>query len=261
MTPREAASAEEVLDAARSFAVEAGRATLRHFGHVVAPRSKADGTPVTRADREAEQLLRKRIEERFPSHGIVGEEFGEHRPDAAVRWILDPIDGTRSFMKGVPLYGVMVGVEFDGEPQVAVIRFPALDETVAAARGLGCTWNDAPASVSEVSRVEEAVVLTTDPRTAPTVPGWGALSEKAAIVRSWGDCYGHCLVATGRAEAMVDPELALWDASPLLPIVTEAGGRFTDLRGRATVRGGSGLSTNGILHEEALEVLRGPPAE
>lgn len=248
---------DDVLDAAREFAVEAGGITLRHFGHVLESRDKADGTPVTRADREAERLMRERIQEGFPSHGIVGEEFGEEKPGARIRWILDPIDGTRSFMRGVPLYGVMIGVEVDGEPRVGVIHFPALDETVSACLGLGCSWNGAAASVSGVDRLSDAAVLTTDPRTAPTLSGWEALRDEAGLVRTWGDCYGHCLVATGRAEAMVDPELALWDAAPLLPIVAEAGGRFTDLEGRSSVQGGSGLSTNGRLHRDVLEILQG----
>ena len=250
----------ELLEAAESAARAAGEITLRYFGDVLDAEEKSDGTPVTRADREAEALLRERIEGRFPDHGILGEEFGETRPDAHVRWILDPIDGTRSFMQGVPLYGVMIGVEVEGEPRVGVVRFPALDETVAAATGLGCRWNGRTGAVSDVASVEEAVVLTTDEeriRSGSEAPGWPELSRRARIVRTWGDCYGHCLVATGRAEAMVDPVLATWDAAPLLPIVTEAGGTFTDLAGEATVHGGSGVSTNGVLHSKVLELLEG----
>lgn len=249
----------ELLEAAESFAREAGQVTLRYFGQVLDAESKADGTPVTRADREAEELLRRRIEDRFPSHGILGEELGETRPEARVRWILDPIDGTRSFMQGVPLYGVLIGVEVDGAPEVGVLHFPALDETVAAATGLGCRWSGRPASVSGVERIEEAVVLTTDVERileGPVGAGWRRLGRRARLARTWGDCYGHCLVATGRAEAMVDPVLADWDAAPLLTVVREAGGTFTDLSGEETVRGGSGVSTNGRLHAEVLEILR-----
>lgn len=249
-----------LLESAESFAREAGRATLRHYGDVLESESKRDGTPVTRADREAERLLRERIEERFPSHGILGEEFGETRAGASVQWILDPIDGTRSFMHGVPLYGVLVGVEVDGRPEVGLVHFPALDETVAAGRGLGCRWNGRPARVSDADTIEESVVLTTDVErilSGPAAEGWRSLGRRAALSRTWGDCYGHCLVATGRAEVMVDPVLAPWDAAPLLTVVTEAGGRFTDLSGAATVRGGSGVSTNGKLHEAVLELLGG----
>lgn len=248
----------ELREAAESFGREAGEVTLRYFGEPVRADAKADGTPVTRADREAEELLRERIRERFPDHGILGEEFGEERPDAKIRWILDPIDGTRSFMRGVPLYGVLIGVEVEGEPVVGVTHFPALRETVSAARGLGCTWNRAPCSVSRTESLEDALVLTTDVErilSRPQGTGWRILQQRAAFSRSWGDCYGHALVATGRAEVMVDPVLSAWDASPFLTILTEAGGRFTSLDGTETIHGGSGVSSNGRLHDGVLELL------
>lgn len=257
------ASKEELtplLDAAETFAREAGALTLRHFGSRLEYEDKADGTPVTRADRDAERLLRDRISGRFPDHGILGEEEGEVRPGAPVRWIIDPIDGTKAFMRGVPLFGVLVGVEVEDEAVVGVAHFPALGETVTAARGLGCRQNGRRCHVSPVDAVERALVLTTDPArvlTDPTGPGWRRLRREAALCRTWGDCYGHILVATGRAEIMVDPVLSSWDAAPLLPILTEAGGRFTDLSGRATVHGGSGVSSNGVLHQRVLEMLAG----
>lgn len=267
-----------LLDLAVSLAEEAGRVTLEHFGEALDPEIKSDGSPVTVADRDAEALLRERILAAHPTHGILGEEFGETNPDSPIRWILDPIDGTRSFVHGVPFYGVLVGIEIDGEPEVGVAHFPAMDETVAAARDLGCRWkrgNAEPvrdgrtsnairttseARVSEVSRLSDAVVLTTDEeatRSSPVADGWRDLSARASFSRTWGDCYGHCLVATGRAEVMLDPELNPWDAAPLLPIVTEAGGRFTDLSGAPTIHGGNGISTNGKLHDEILRILTG----
>lgn len=251
---------EALLEAAESFAREAGAVTLRYFGPRLSHEAKPDGTPVTRADREAEALLRKRITRRFPDHGILGEEEGEVRPGASVRWIVDPIDGTRAFMRGVPLFGVLVGVEMEGEAVVGVAHFPALGETVTAARGLGCRRNGRPCRVSDVPGLDRALVLTTDPERVldeATGPGWPRLQREAALSRTWGDCWGHVLVATGRAEVMVDPVLSPWDAAPLLPILTEAGGRFTDLSGRPTVHGGSGVSTNGLLHEQVLAALAG----
>lgn len=248
----------QLLDAARRFSQEAGAVTLRYFGSQVAWEAKADGSPVTRADRESEQLLRERIRDAFPGHGILGEEFGEERPDAPVRWILDPIDGTRSFMRGVPLYGVLIGVELRGDPVVGVAHFPALQETVWAGRGLGCRWNGEPCRVSETSSLDDALLLTTDLErilSGPNGAGWRTLQKRSQLTRTWGDCYGHALVATGRAEAMIDPVLSLWDSAPLLTILTEAGGRFTDLSGEATIHGGSGVSTNGLLHGEVLAHL------
>ena len=248
----------ELLDFATEVATEAGRVTLAYFGGVVGHETKGDETPVTAADREAEALIRRRIEARYPTHSILGEEFGESNPGARVRWILDPIDATRSFMRGVPLYGVLIGVEIEGESAVGVAHFPPLRETVAAGRKLGCSWNGAPCRVSGVSRIDDAVICTTDVErilSRPEGEGWRELQRRAAFSRTWGDCYGHMLVATGRIEAQVDPVMAPWDAGPFLTIVTEAGGRFTTLSGEETVHGGSGVSSNGVLHGTVLAAL------
>lgn len=249
----------DVLETATAFAREAGDVTLRYFGGLVDAEAKGDGSPVTLADREAESLLRTRIEERWPEHGILGEEFGTTREDAAIRWILDPIDGTRSFMRGVPLYGVLIGVEGPDGPFVGVAHFPALNETVAAGEGLGCRWNGNPCAVSDIEELDWSLVLTTDAErilSRPQGPGFRSLMRGSSFSRTWGDCYGHILVATGRAEVMVDPVLSSWDAGPLLTILTEAGGRFTDLGGRRTIHGGSGISSNGRIHDLVLEALR-----
>jgi histidinol phosphatase-like enzyme (inositol monophosphatase family) len=250
----------ELLEFAIQIAHEAGALTLRHFGGLVDHRAKEDGSPVTVADREAEELLRRRVGERFPGHAILGEEMGASSEDARVRWILDPIDATRSFMRGVPLYGVLIGIEIEGLPSVGVCHFPPLQETVAAGLGLGCSWNGAPCHVSGVQRIEDALILTTDLESILSREegeGWRRLQRRAALARTWGDCYGHALVATGRAEVMVDPIVQPWDAAPFLTILTEAGGRFTTREGEATIHGGSGVSTNGVLHDEVLKELSG----
>ena len=258
--PAESLDLRAIVEAAESYARMAGQITLDYFGDRVHSAAKSDGTPVTEADREAELALRGSIRERFPDHGILGEEFGETNPDARVRWILDPIDGTRSFMRGVPLYGVLIGVEADGEPIVGVAHFPALDETVAAGRGLGCSWNGSPAQVSKTTRIEDALLLTTDPETireSPIAQGYLSLQARARYARTWGDCYGHVLVATGRADIMVDPILNAWDAAPLRTIVEEAGGTYTTVDGNPSIHGGSGVSTNGSLHAAVLDALSG----
>ena len=248
----------ELLDIALDVARRAGKITLEHFQTDLAVDTKEDRTVVTIADRSAERLARDLIEERFPDDGIVGEEFGSSRPEAARRWLLDPIDGTLSFIHGVPLYGVLIAVEEGDDATVGVLHFPALDETVYAARGEGCWWNGRPATVSSVDRVEEALVLTTraeelEERGHST--GWDELRARAGLVRTWGDCYGHALVATGRAEAMLDPILARWDAAALLPVVEEAGGSYTDWAGRSDHTSGSGISTNAALASEVRGIL------
>ena len=248
----------ELVEAAEAWALEAGRLVLGYFGGRLAHEDKLDGTPVTVADRRAEQLLRERIGTRFPHHAVLGEEYGESNPGARVRWILDPVDATRAFMLGVPLFGVLIGIEVAGEPVVGVVNFPALGEIVAAARGRGCRWNGEPCRVSPTDRIEDALVLTTDVECIlgrPEGRGYRRLQQRASFSRTWGDCYGHCLVATGRAEVMVDPIMASWDAGPFPTIVSEAGGRFTSLRGAVSMHDSSGISTNGRLHEEVLREL------
>jgi len=257
---RRLAEVRELLEFATALATEAGALTLRYFGGIVDHDAKGDGSPVTVADREAEQLIRGKVEARYPDHAILGEEYGESNEGSRVRWILDPIDGTRTFMRGVPLYGVLIGIDIEGESAVGVAHFPPLAETVAAGAGLGCTWNGEPCRVSGVDRLEDAVVCTTDVErllSRPEGAGWRRLQQRAAFSRTWGDCYGHALVATGRIEVQVDPVMAPWDAGPFLTIVTEAGGRFTTLSGEATVHGGSGVSSNGVLHGEVLGELGG----
>ena len=245
---------------AEELALEAGAVTLEYFGATVDYEEKGDGSPVTIADQKAEQLIRTRLETLHPDHSILGEEYGESNPGARVRWILDPIDGTRSFMRGVPLYGVLIGVEIEGESAVGVAHYPPLDEILSAGVGLGCTWNGNPCQVSSVRTVAESVICTTDVERllgGPHADGWRTLQQRCSFSRTWGDCYGHALVATGRIEAQVDPIMAPWDAGPFLTITTEAGGRFTTVQGDSTVHGGSGISTNGHIHDDVLETLRG----
>lgn len=260
MTDASMTEIRHLLTLATGLAREAGALTLRYFGGVVDHDAKGDGSPVTVADREAEALIRKEVEARHPEHSILGEEYGESNEGARVRWILDPIDATRSFMRGVPLYGVLIGIEIEGEAAVGVAHYPPLEETVAAGRGLGCTWNGEPCRVSGVDELNRAVVCTTDVErilSRPEGAGWRRLQQRSAFSRTWGDCYGHALVATGRVEVQVDPIMKPWDAGPFLTIVTEAGGRFTTLEGEATLHGGSGVSSNALLHKEVLRELTG----
>ena len=236
-----------LLEFAVDLAVRAGRSTLAHFQAGPEVELKSDASPVTLADRQAERILRDRIAEHFPADGIVGEEFGTTRPDAHRRWILDPIDGTRSFIRGVPLYGTLVAVEEAGEPVVGVIHLPALHETVFAASGEGCWWNGRRARVSAVASLEDAVVLTSDVW-AMTTQGraatWNRICETVRMTRTWGDCYGYALVATGRAEVMLDPLLSIWDAAAMKPIIQEAGGVVTDFTGRPRHDAGHLIATN-----------------
>jgi histidinol phosphatase-like enzyme (inositol monophosphatase family) len=247
------------LDFAMDAAWQAGQLTLAHFQTGVAVERKGDDSPVTVADRGAEQLLRRLIEGRFPGHAVVGEEYGESERDSTYRWIIDPIDGTQSFIRGVPLYGVLIGLEIAGEVAVGVSHFPGLGEMVAAARGEGCRWNGRPAHVSDVSRLDQALLVFSDWAGFAghgRAEAWARLCQATRTLRGWGDCYGHCLVATGRAEVMLDPIMSAWDCAALLPILQEAGGTFTDWQGQATIYGQEAVSTNGALFDQVMEIVR-----
>lgn len=243
------------LEAARI----AGERAMKRFRAGVRVEFKPDGSPVTAADREAEGEARDWIEGRFPADGIVGEELGTERPQAARRWLVDPIDGTKSFVRGVPLWGSLVAVAEGDRVLAGAAYFPAVGELLSAGAGVGCFRNGEPCRVSEVSELGQAAVLATDAHTrdAARQAGWSRLAAAAAIARTWGDCYGHMLVATGRAEVMLDPVLADWDAAAIRCIVEEAGGVFTDWGGARTAFGGSAVSTNGTLAEAARAVLGG----
>jgi histidinol phosphatase-like enzyme (inositol monophosphatase family) len=220
---------------------------------------KADNSFVTAADREAEEYLRTQIGKDFPDDAILGEEEGEKPGRSNRRWILDPIDGTYSFVHGVPLYGVLIGLEIDSEAVLGVVNLPALSEMICAARGLGCFWNDAPACVSATESLSEALLLSTDFGSCDE-HGFGRaveiLQRQVNARRTWGDVYGHVLVATGRADIMLDPIMNVWDCAPLLPIVEEAGGTFTDWRGQRTINGGNAISTNGKLFDSVMATIR-----
>jgi histidinol phosphatase-like enzyme (inositol monophosphatase family) len=247
-----------LMEAAAEVAKRAGRVANRHFGKRVQVERKSDGSPVTIADRAAETEARMWIAQRFPSDAVIGEEFGGDDREAARRWIIDPIDGTKSFIRGVPLWGTLVGIVQNEEVLAGAAYFPALDEMLCAAIGLGCWWNGTRAQVSSTRLVAEATVLTTSEKftAAPERrAGWTRLVNAASMARSWGDCYGYLLVATGRADVMCDGSLAAWDAAALLPAVTEAGGVFTDWSGRRTAFGKSAIATNEALAAEARQLL------
>ncbi len=260
---------ESRYEDAQTWAREAGRITLKHFqAESLHVDRKGDDSPVTAGDRDSETHLREKILAKYPQDSIVGEEYGEHQGGSDYRWILDPIDGTKSFVQGVPLYGTLVGVERDGRPEIGVIEIPGLDERVYAMRGSGawrqCGRGEAKrAAVSGTSELSKAVFVTTETcsfgdRGAEAV--YRELDSRVRLTRTWGDCYGYLLVAVGRADIMVDPALNVWDAAAIAPILEEAGGAFVDWRGEATIRGGDGIGANRRLIDQVLQLTRSFPA-
>lgn len=262
MTPDDLLARQALaLDAAR----EAGEITLGYFQRGnFSVEIKPDASPVTIADRQAEEHLRQRIAAAFPRDAILGEELPERPGTSGFRWILDPIDGTKSFISGVPLYGTLIGVEHSGRSAVGVIRIPALDECVYASAGQGA-WHVAagaaptPARVSAKDRLAAGLFCTSAVRTFDATGRRAAYEQLEAacwLTRTWGDCYGYLLVATGRAEVMVDPQMHVWDCAALQPILEEAGGTFTDFAGTPTIHAGEAVATNGRVLAEVLAITR-----
>jgi histidinol phosphatase-like enzyme (inositol monophosphatase family) len=247
-----------LLQAVSEIANVAGRVALSHFGGALSVEHKSDGSPVTIADRAAEQAAHDWVDARFPEDGIAGEELDALRPTARRQWLIDPIDGTKTFVRGVPLWGTLVAVCEGRDVLAGAAFFPALDELVVAERGAGAWWNGARCHVSSVASMANALVVATDCRFSAVPerkPDWDRLAARSAMSRSWGDCYGYLLVATGRAEVMVDPVLADWDAAALLPVIVEAGGTFTDWSGRSWAFGKSAVATNAALSADARTLL------
>lgn len=252
------------------LAVEASNTTLKYFRtDRFSVEKKRDKSPVTEADKETESVVRKLILDNFPGDSVIGEEMGNVTGSTEFEWIVDPIDGTKSFISGVPLYSTLVGMTFRGEPTIGVIAIPALREIVIAAKGLGAWYgmvdlqnNPLPMTRAQVSRqssLEDGLLVTSQAdnfshRSASAA--YSKLEATAYVTRTWGDGYGYLLVATGRAEVMVDPIVNPWDVAAVAPVIEEAGGRFSSWDGRYDIRAGHCVGSNGLVHEAVLTELR-----
>jgi len=229
------------------------------FGHRgLAVESKADRTPVTAADRGAEELMRTQIKQRFPDHGIIGEEYGSERADAEFVWVLDPIDGTKSFITGVPLWGTLIGLLHHGQPILGCIHQPTLGQLVLG-DGQTTTLNGRPTRVRACGRLADATLLTSDTRNLAQHQDGAAcdrLVAQAKLYRTWGDCYGYLLVATGFADAMLDPIMNPWDIAALVPVIRGAGGVITDWHGGAPYPAQSTIAAGPELHGQILTTLK-----
>ena len=250
----------EFMDFAVESAYLAGRLTLGYFRSGLKTEYKGDQSPVTVADREAEQLIRSRITETYPNHAIVGEEFGEAGEPGGYRWFIDPIDGTKSFIRGVPLYGVLVGLEKEGRIIAGASYFPALDEMIYAGEGMGCYWNGRRCSVSDTQTLADAFLGCTDPgafRKYGLDEAWNRMMDATYYRVGWSDAYGHALVATGRLDIMMDPKMSPWDCGPFPVILREAGGYFGDWNGQESHLASPIVSTSNHLLESVLSSLKG----
>lgn len=244
-----AAAMNPDLELALRLADAADAITTRHFrSTTLAVRTKIDMTPVSEADEAVERAIRKVLASERPDDGIVGEELGVSG-SASRRWILDPIDATKNYVRGIPIYATLIALEENGRVTAGVVSAPALGRRWWASAGGGAFCNGQPIHASRIATLAEAQIdaehgLASD------------LARRCGRIRNYGDFWGHMLVAEGAIEIMLDPVVSLWDVAPIEIIVNESGGRFTDFRGNATPAGGSGVSTNGLLHETVLEALR-----
>ena len=225
----------------------------------LAVETKSDQSPVTAADRGAEELMRSRIAKKFPAHGIIGEEFGSERADAEFAWVLDPIDGTKSFITGVPLWGTLIALLHRGQPVLGCIHQPVLRQLMLG-DGATTTLNGRPIRCRATTRLEDATLLYSDPLNPAKYQNgaaFDALTRRAKLVRTWGDCYGYLLVASGQADAMLDPIMNPWDIAALVPILRGAGGVITDWRGGAAYPAESTIAAaTPALHAQMIAALK-----
>lgn len=248
----------------RSFltdlAVESGDFIRSFYGRSdLAVETKGDTSPVTAADRGAELLLRRRIADRFPDHGIIGEEYGNERAEAEFTWVLDPIDGTKSFISAVPLWGTLIALLHRGQPVLGCIHQPILGQLLLG-DGVSATLNGAPVRCRSTTQVEAATILTSDHLNLGRYqngPACDRLLGRARLARTWGDCYGYLLLACGQADVCLDPIMNPWDIAALIPVVRGAGGVITDWHGGAAYPAAHTVAAaTPVLHAAVVEALR-----
>ncbi len=258
---------QDTINLAEQMAAASAAIIMRYFRTQVAVDGKADGSPVTIADREAEAAMRALILERFPEHGIIGEEFGLHLPDAEYRWTLDPIDGTKNFVAGSFLFGTLIGLLRGTKPVLGVLHHPVTGHLLIGT-GAAAWLNGEPVRVRPCDRIEDAVMLAsthTSVARYADAAAYDALTRHARMYRTWGDCHGYFLLATGGADLMLDPVMMLWDVVPLIPIVEGAGGRITAWGGGPVLGDGalpdvtSAVATAGGIHDAVIRAIN--PAE
>jgi histidinol-phosphatase len=241
---------------------KAGRAALAFFDTGLAVEWKQDRSPVTLADREAEQLLRTTLKESFPHDGFLGEEFGDEPGTSGYRWIIDPIDGTRNYVRGIPIWGTLVGLEHKGEPIAGVVEAPALGQSWRALRGDGAHRGDRPIHVSNVADLGASTMFYTSLSyfaKAGRAEVLLDLVRRTQTQRGFGDFYGHVLVAQGSGDCMIEHGVHVWDVAAIQPIIEEAGGRFTDWDGNTTIHRPDVVISNGRLHDTIVRLLRPHP--
>ena len=250
---------DEYISFSKKLAIASGEVIKKYFRSEINIEMKEDRTPITIADREAEIVMRKMIQKQYPDHGIMGEEFEVVNPDEEFQWLLDPIDGTKNFVAGTSLFGTLISLLKGGKPILGVINNPISGDFLVG-DGFHTWLNDRLVKVRQCNVIEDAILLTTSHWSVwkhRDGPAFDRLSRRVKMYRTWGDCYGYFLVATGYADIMVDPAMHIWDIAPLIPIITGAGGMITDYYGKDPLRGKGSVATAGYLHQFVINALSG----
>lgn len=249
---------EDFIEAAIPIVEDASKIALSYFRQAILIETKENMTPVTVADKKTEEMLRAEFLNTFPGFGIIGEEFGEESKDAELVWTIDPIDGTLSFIRGIPLFGTLVGLLYRGEPVGGICVLPALGETYSSAKGSGSYCNGHQLHVSSVHTLKSAFISVGDVSWFERAGHANVLShlqEEAHYCRGYTDCFAHALVTRGALDAMVEPEIKIWDVAPLASLVEEAGGEYFDFEGKRTINSSSFITCSPFLKNDLMRIL------
>ena len=249
---------ERLLDFAIKTVKKSNAITLKYYNKKIKYRVKENLTPVTIADVKAENFIINKIKENYPKHSILAEEHGTAVNEAEFKWIIDPIDGTKNYMRKYPFWGTLLALEYEGEVVLGVISMPSVNEFIYAAKGKGCYYNNKKAKVSKIKSIKDSYLIHGGLDyilTEPYKNNFMNLVSQTYYNRGFGDCHGHSFILNGRAEMMIDPHVAPYDVASVKICVEESGGRFTDLKGNETIYGGNALVTNGRIHDAVLRVL------
>lgn len=252
---------DDILSAAIGAAKAAGEIALHYFRTNLTVETKADRTPVTRADRECEAKIVEILSARFPKYGFLGEELGERSGKINARWIIDPIDGTKNFIRGIPFFATLIALEEAGEVTAGVVYAPAINDLLYAQKGQGAFANGQRVHVSGVADLSGAMLIHGGLKDLKVRPCWQPflrLVDATTRQRGFGDALGHSVVICGQAEIALEPEIKPWDVAATKIIVTEAGGRYSDFAGSPSIYTGSAVISNGLVHDEVINILRGP---
>ncbi len=241
----------------KALAVESGKIIKEYFRSGVGVELKADFSPVTIADKKAEEIIRNMILKEFPNHGILGEEFGNENPNAEYKWIIDPIDGTKSFIHGMITFGTLIALVKNNQPVLGVINQPILNDFLIG-DNRSTELNGTKVKVRKTEKLEEALLLTTDHLNIAKYQNgqkFDDLIKKVKLYRTWGNCFGYYLVATGYADIMTDPIMSVWDTAALIPVIKGAGGIITDFKGNDALENNSVIAASPSIHSEVIKLL------